>query len=159
MRRCRMGMAACIVPAMTRSPVVLAGDVLAMVELDQDLLRSILPRVDPHLVKIRVGPFWFRPFWGPKIAAIALPWGIYVRPAVMQRLRSGAEPVRNARLIVHELVHVEQWRRLGGLRLILRYGFDYGRGLMRTRSHWEAYRSVRTEVEARAASRLVVDLN
>ena len=142
---------------------------LAAVELDQDLVRSILPRVDPFAVKIRVGPFWFRPFWfrpfwGRKIAAIALPFGIYVRPAVMQRLRSGAErsgaePVRNARLIVHELVHVEQWRRLGGLRLIIRYGSDYVRGLARTRSHWEAYRGVRTEVEARAAARLVLGLN
>ena len=132
---------------------------LAAVELDQDLVRSILPRVDPFAVKIRVGPFWFRPFWGRKIAAIALPFGIYVRPAVMQRLRSGAEPVRNARLIVHELVHVEQWRRLGGLQLIIRYGSDYVRGLARTRSHWEAYRGVRTEVEARAAARLVLGLN
>lgn len=141
---------------MPRSVVVVAGDVLASVDLDEGLVRSILPRVRPQDIAIRVGPVWFRPFWGRRIAAIALPWGIYVRPAVMDRLRSGSEPIRNARLIFHELVHVEQWRRLGGMRLIARYSADYLRGLVRTRSHWEAYRGVRTEVEARAAALLVV---
>ncbi len=129
---------------------------MASVDLDEVLVRSVLPRVRPDKIAIRVGPLWFRPFWGRRIAAIALPWGIYVRPAVMDRLRSGSEPIRNARLIFHELVHVEQWRRLGGMRLIARYSADYLRGLVRTRSHWEAYRGVRTEVEARAAALLVV---
>ena len=137
----------------------MAGDVLASVELDEGLLRSVLPRVRPEYVAVRVGPAWFRVFWGRRIAAIALPFGIYVRPAVMDRLRAGSEPVRNARLVVHELVHVEQWRRLGGVRLIARYSVDYVRGLVRTRSHWEAYRGVRTEVEARAAARLVMGLD
>lgn len=139
------------------SPAVPASDVLDTVDLDPDLVRAVLPRVEPERIKIRVGPVWFRPFWGRRIAAIALPWGIYVRPHVMDRLRAGREPRRNARLIVHELVHVEQWRRLGGVRLIGRYGADYLRGLLRHRSHWEAYRGVRTEVEARAAARLVVE--
>jgi hypothetical protein len=137
----------------------MAGDVLASVDLDEDLVRSVLRRVRPEHVKIRVGPVWFRPFWGRRIAAIALPWGVYVRPAVMERLRTGSEPMRNARLIVHELVHVEQWRRFGGVRLIARYSVDYVRGLARTRSHWKAYRAVRTEVEARAAARLVIGLD
>ena len=142
---------------MARSPVVMAGDVLATVELDADLVRSVLPRVRPEEITIRVGPAWFRVVWGRRIAAIALPWGIYVRPAVMARLTAGAEARRNVRLIVHELVHVEQWRRLGGARLIARYSTDYARGVLRHRSHWEAYRGVRTEVEARAAARLVVE--
>jgi hypothetical protein len=144
---------------MPRSSFVIAGDVLASVDLDEALVRSVLPRVRPDRVKIRIGPWWFRLVWGSRIAAIALPWGIFVRPAVMERLRSGSEPMRNARLIMHELVHVEQWRRLGGPRLIGRYSTDYVRGLVRNRSHWEAYRGVRTEVEARAAARLVVGLD
>lgn len=135
---------------------MIAADVLATVDLDESLVRSVLPRVRPDSVKIRVGPPWFRLFWGRRIAAIALPWGIYVRPAVMRRLQAGSEPVRNVRLIAHELMHVEQWRRLGGAGLIARYGADYIRGLLRTGSHWEAYRAVGTEVEARAAARLIV---
>jgi hypothetical protein len=136
--------------------VIKAQDVLSAVELDADLLASILPRLDPAEVTIRVGPWWFRAVWGSRIAAIALPWGVYVRPEVMARFRGETEPLRNARLVVHELVHMEQWRRFGAPRLIVRYSADYARGLVRTRSHWEAYRGVRTEVEARAAARLVV---
>jgi hypothetical protein len=141
---------------MSRPRALTAADVLDPVDLDDVLLRSLLPRVDAGAVRVRVGPFWFRAVWGRRIAAVALPWGIYVRPAVMERLRDGREPRRNARLIVHELMHVEQWRRLGGPRLVARYGADYARGLLRTRSHWQAYRGVRTEIEARAAARLVV---
>jgi hypothetical protein len=137
----------------------MAGDVLATADLDAGLVRSVIPRIRPDRVKIRVGPWWFRMVWGSRIAAVALPWGIYVRPAVMERLRSESESLRNVRLIMHELVHVEQWRRLGGARLIGRYTADYVRGLVKTRSHWEAYRGVRTEVEARAAARLVVGID
>ena len=137
-------------------PHLLAAEVIGAVELDQAVLRSVIPRVDPERIVIRVGPVWFRWAWGRRIAAIALPWGVYVRPDVMARLRAGSEPWRNARLIVHELVHIEQWRRFGGARLVFRYSGDYLKGLGRTRSHWEAYRGVRTEVEARAAARLVV---
>jgi hypothetical protein len=137
----------------------MAGDVLATADLDAGLVRSVIPRIRPDRVKIRVGPWWFRMVWGSRIAAVALPWGIYVRPAVMDRLRSESESLRNVRLIMHELVHVEQWRRLGGARLIGRYTADYVRGLVKTRSHWEAYRGVRTEVEARAAARLVVGID
>ena len=138
------------------SPVVKAGDVLATVDLDDAVVRSILPRVRPENVSIRVAPMFFRAVWGRRISAVALPWGVYVRPHVMLRIRAGTEPLRNARLIMHELVHVEQWRRFGGWGLLRRYGSDYLHGLLRTRSHWEAYRGVRTEVEARAASRLVL---
>ena len=141
---------------MFSGPVVIVADVLSAVELDHRLLGSLLPRVDPSQVRIRVGPIWFRSLWGRRIAAIALPWGVYVRPDIMARLRSGTEPWCNAQLIVHELFHIEQWRRFGGPLLVIRYFTDYLVGLLRLRSHWEAYRGVRTEVEARAAARLVV---
>ena len=62
-------------------------------------------------------------------------------------------------LSLAKLFDVEQWRRFGGVRLIARYSVDYVRGLARTRSHWKAYRAVRTEVEARAAARLVIGLD
>jgi hypothetical protein len=144
---------------MVRTPVLKAADVLETVEFDRGLLQSVIPRVQPSAVPIRIGPVWFRAVWGRRIAAIALPWGVYVRPDVMDRFQTGREPRRNARLVVHELTHVEQWRRFGGPRLVLRYSTDYIAGLLRTRSHWEAYRGVRTEVEARAAARLVVGSN
>jgi hypothetical protein len=143
---------------MSRTTVVMAGEVLASVDLDDVLVRSVLPRVHPERVKIRVGPLWFRVVWGRRIAAIALPWGIYVRPRVMERLWAGSEPIRNTRLIVHELVHIEQWRRFGAVGLLRRYMGDYLLARVRGKSHWDAYRGVRTEVEARAAARMVVSI-
>jgi hypothetical protein len=140
---------------MIRRPSMIAADALAGAPPDPDVLASILRRVDPGRVKIRVGPIWFRPVWGRRISAIALPWGIYVRPQVMERMAAGSEPVRNTRLVVHELVHIEQWRRFGPVGLLRRYLSDYLVARLRRKSHWDAYRGVRTEVEARAAARLV----
>ena len=141
---------------MLRRLPIFAAEVLASAPPDPDLLETILPRVNPAKVRIRVGPIWFRALWGRRIAAVALPWGIYVRPAVMDRLAAGREPLRNTRLVIHELVHVEQWRRFGGVTLMRRYLGDYLNARLRGRSHRDAYRGVRTEVEARAATRLVV---
>ena len=94
----------------------------------------------------------FRRFWVKGIAAVALPTGIYVQPAVMDRFRAGAEPERSGRLIVHELMHIEQWRRLGAIRHVTQYLGDYLRGRFRRLGHWEAYRAIRLEVEARQAA-------
>ena len=141
---------------MLRRSSIFAAEVLEAAPPEPVLLKTILPRVNPAKVRIRVGPIWFRAVWGRRIAAVALPWGIYVRPSVMDRLAVGGEPLRNTRLIVHELVHIEQWRRFGGVTLIRRYVGDYLRARLRGSSHWDAYRGVRTEVEARAAARLVM---
>ena len=155
-KRILFGIPQVVFSVMVVSSRVIASDVIDGIALDRESLCSLLPRVNPETIFIREAPIWFQFIWGRKVAAIALPWGIYARPYVMARLRSGIELRRNARLIVHELVHIEQWRRFGVLRFVIRYFFDYMRGLLRTGSHWKAYRSVRTEVEARVAARLIV---
>jgi hypothetical protein len=53
-------------------------------------------------------------------------------------------------LLAHELVHVRQWRELGWVGFLVRYLADYGRGLIRLRSHRRAYLAIPAEVEARA---------
>ena len=111
-----------------------------------------MPRVDPATVRVRVARPWFRRLWVKGIAAVALPHGIFVQPAVMERFRSGAEPGRGGKLIVHELMHIEQWRRLGAARHIMQYSADYLRSRFKGLSHWESYRAVRLEVEARDAA-------
>lgn len=70
----------------------------------------------------------------------------------MERFRAGIEPDRSARLIVHELMHIEQWQRLGALRHVTQYMGDYVRNRFRGQRHWDAYRAVRLEVEAREAA-------
>ncbi len=135
-----------------------ASDIVTAGGVGVDTLRLVLPRVDPATVQIWVGPWWFRVFWGRKIVAVAMAWGIYVRPHVMERFVAGREPARNATLIVHELTHLEQWRRLGAFRHSVQYVADYLRGLVAGKGLHGAYRDIRLEVEARQTARLVMSL-
>ncbi|MDJ0954192.1 MAG: hypothetical protein QNJ81_10985 [Acidimicrobiia bacterium] len=132
-----------------------AGDLLRASGIDPDDLAELMPRVDPATVKVRVASPLFRRFWAKGIAAVSLPIGVFVQPAIMDRMRAGAEPERSGRLIVHELMHIEQWRRLGAVRHLVQYVGDYLRGRFRRLGHWEAYRSIRLEVEARDAAAAV----
>jgi hypothetical protein len=59
--------------------------------------------------------------------------------------------------MVHELMHVEQVRRMGAVRHSIRYVADYLRGRSGGLGHWKAYRAIPSEQEARAASRLVIE--
>ena len=44
---------------------------------------------------------------------------------MMDRYEAATEPRRLGRLLVHELAHIEQFRRLGALRHVGQYAFDY----------------------------------
>lgn len=132
-----------------------ADDILRASGIDPTSLREIMPRVEPARVKVRVARPWFRRFWAKGIAAVALPNGVFVQPAVMERFRVGAEPERSGRLIVHELMHIEQWRRLGPIRHISQYLGDYLRNRFQGFGHWESYRAIRLEEEARRAAAAV----
>jgi hypothetical protein len=65
-------------------------------------------------------------------------------------LLSDADRRGGRTLLAHELVHVEQFRRHGTIRFLLRYLGQYLRALRRLRSHRTAYRSMPLELEARA---------
>ena len=56
--------------------------------------------------------------------------------------------VGSARLLRHELVHVEQWRVLGVARFARRYLGAYLRWRARAYPHWAAYRRVPLEIQA-----------
>jgi hypothetical protein len=60
----------------------------------------------------------------------------------------------NERVLRHELVHVEQWRRLGIVGFLRRYLGSYLRWRLRGHAHWDAYRHIDLEVEAEWRSRL-----
>jgi hypothetical protein len=76
----------------------------------------------------------------PGIAAMTLGRWILVR--------RGHE--RDAALLAHELVHVEQWRVHGALRFLARYLSDYLRHRAAGLPHWRAYAAIGLEAEARA---------
>jgi hypothetical protein len=63
-------------------------------------------------------------------------------------VRRGHE--RDARLLAHELVHVEQWRELGAARFLVRYLGDYARHRAAGLGHRPAYAAIGLEVDARA---------
>lgn len=126
-----------------------AADILRATGIDPGSLADVMPRVDSEEVKVRVASPLFRRFWVKGIAAVALPNGIFVQPAVMERFRSGAQPGRSGKLIVHELMHIEQWRRNGAIRHLAQYLGDYIRNRWNGFGHWESYRAIRIEQEAR----------
>ena len=80
--------------------------------------------------------------WRGPVAAMALPRAIYVRP---DRL---ADPALGP-LLVHELVHIRQWRSLGVVGFLIRYIREYHAGRRQGMNHWQAYQHISLEVEAR----------
>lgn len=99
---------------------------------------------DLDAVPIRVAPPWLRRIWRGPIVAMTLPWAIYVDEA---HLRSG----ESGPLILHELVHVRQWKRLGTWRFLRIYLSDYIRHRRSGMDHHHAYLAIRLEKEARVA--------
>ena len=59
-----------------------------------------------------------------------------------------ADAADDENLMRHELVHVEQWRRLGVPGFLRRYVGAYLRWRLRGYGHWAAYRRIPLEVEA-----------
>ena len=125
-----------------------AAEALEQAGLSPERIRAVLPRVDTTRLWVRPASRWFRLFWGPGITAVAMPWGIYVHP---RRLAGGAGGL--GPLIVHEIAHIEQWRRLGAVGWARSYLGDYLRGRRSGMAHDAAYRSIGLEVEARDVAR------
>lgn len=95
-------------------------------------------------VPIKPAPRWMKKLWRGPVAAMTLPWAIYVDP---DQLRSGDLGA----LIIHELVHVRQWQRLGAVRFVRAYLSDYLHARRSGLDHDAAYRNIRFEKEARVA--------
>jgi hypothetical protein len=74
----------------------------------------------------------------PGAAAITL------GPLIVVRARAAGEE----HLLRHELVHVEQWRRLGVVGFLVRYLGSYARWRLRGHGHRGAYLRIPQEVEA-----------
>ena len=82
--------------------------------------------------------------WRGRVAAMTVKHRVYVDPRL---LTDGAEGL--APLLLHELVHVRQWRDAGPRRFLVRYAGDYLRARLAGRNHNESYMGIRYEVEAR----------
>ncbi len=121
-----------------------AGALLAAAGADLTPLRRALPEVEPYQVRVETAPRWMRALWVGEVAAMTLPGRVYLRPDV-----AGWDAPRRTRLLVHELVHVAQWRRLGAVTFLVRYLADYLGGRLRRQGHQASYEGISLEREAR----------
>jgi hypothetical protein len=95
-------------------------------------------------VAVRVVPWWLERVWGSGVEAIALPPVIFASTEAFERISKGDA----ADLLVHESVHIDQWRRHGAVGFLTRYLGDYARGRAVGLPHRTAYRAIRFEREA-----------
>lgn len=114
---------------------------------DPERLRGQVGLADLDRVPLRRAPRWMVRTWRGDIAAMTMPWAVYVRAEVLF-----GDVGRLGALISHELVHVRQWQEHGYWRFLSRYAADYLRGRRAGLSHAEAYRSIGFEREAREIS-------
>lgn len=119
------------------------------ISLRSGLIRSGLPGLAPARdVPIRVAPAWLQRVWRGDVAAMTLPWVVYIAPDAVEAVATG----NAAELLAHEAVHVAQWQRLGATRFLFRYGFEYLRGRAAGLPHAVAYRAIGLEREAVAGA-------
>lgn len=121
-----------------------AASLLTAAGLPSARLSDALPGLDLDRVTVRAAPQWLGGVWGRQIAAMALPRLILIRRDVLE-----SDPAGLGELIVHELVHVHQWLRLGLVGFLWRYLRDYLAGRLRGWSHHRAYRAISLESQAR----------
>lgn len=119
--------------------------------IDPSTLARVAPLVDPERLLVREARPWFERIALRNSAAIALPYVVYMRASVYTRPR-----VQLTRLVIHELVHVNQWREEGYVHFVLSYVGQYLRERLRGRAHDEAYRAISYEVNARRDTEDVV---
>ena len=116
------------------------GRLLGNVGLDSAVVMGVTGLSDLSGVEVLPAPAWMRRMWVGDVGAMTVMSRIFMRPDLIAR--------PDARLLVHELVHVRQWRTEGFVRFLLTYALDYVRARLRGAAHGEAYGSIRYEVEA-----------
>ncbi len=125
-----------------RSDMVTPGSL----DLDAALRRSGVAADDARYasVAVRVAPWWLGRVWGSGTAAMALPRVVYVSRDALDVIESGDA----ANLLMHESVHIDQWREHGIARFLTSYLGDYVRGRAVGLPHRPAYCVIRFEREA-----------
>ncbi len=107
-------------------------------------VEAALPEVDLSRVIVRPAPSWLTWLWGKAVSAMTLKKTVYIRSEVLDAAPSLLGP-----LLVHELVHVQQWKQLGVVRFLWKYVAGYIGGRLTGLPHQDAYRAIPIEIEAR----------
>jgi len=122
-----------------------AAEALGLSGLDTSELDGLIRPVRPEHVTLRPASSVMRSVWGRGIQAMTLGNSVYIDPKVLNG------PARAlGLLVIHELVHVRQWRKRGVFGFLGAYGTDYLKGRRQKLGHRGAYRQIEYEMEARA---------
>ena len=121
-----------------------AGRILRKVGYDTDALRVRIAPVDPDQINIWPASHVFRRFWRSEISGVTHGKFVFVDPEVMR-----GDPNRLGRLVVHELIHVRQYKAAGYLRFVTSYLKEYWIGRLGGKSPRDAYLDISLEREAR----------
>ena len=121
-----------------------AGRLLRATGYDTDALRVRITPVNPDEINIWPASRAFRRCWRQGIRGVTHGRFVFVDRAVMR-----GDPEDLARLVIHELVHVRQFRAAGYFRFVRSYLKDYWKGRIGGKNPSEAYRDISYEREAR----------
>jgi hypothetical protein len=128
-----------------------AGRLLRETGYDGDALRVRLAPVDPDEINVYPAARALRIFWRPGIKGVTHWKWVFVEPDFMRGDRD-----KLARLVIHELIHVRQYRDAGFIGFTIRYVLEYWRGRLQGKKPRQAYLDIRAEVEARDVTRRIV---
>lgn len=128
-----------------------AGRLLRETGYDSDEVRVLLAPVDPGEVNVYPAARALRAFWRPGIKGVTNWRWVFVDPEFMKGDRE-----KLARLVIHELVHVRQYKDSGYLPFTGRYLFDYVKGRLQGKEPRQAYLDIGAEVEAREVTARIV---
>ncbi|HUG31411.1 MAG TPA: DUF4157 domain-containing protein [Acidimicrobiia bacterium] len=121
-----------------------AGRILRAAGFDTDALRVRIAPVDPDDINVWPASSLFRRLWRHGTHGVTHGRLVFIDPAVMVGDRRHL-----ARLVIHELIHVRQYRATGYLHFVTSYLREYLKGRIGGLSPDEAYRQISHEREAR----------
>ena len=124
-----------------------AIEALEAAGIELSSVQRVTPGVDLERLLVREASRLFEKLLLRNNAALALPHVVYMHSRAYRRPRA-----QLARLVVHEAIHVSQWRQTGSLKFAATYAWDYVRGRVGRRGHVRAYQEIRYEVQARDAT-------
>ena len=115
--------------------------------IEPSSVQQVAPGVDLERLLVREASSLFEKLVLRNGTAIALPHVVYMHKRAYRSRRAELAP-----LVVHEAIHVSQWRQNGKLRFAATYASDYFRGRIRRHGHERAFQEIRYEVQAREAT-------
>ncbi|HJQ77305.1 MAG TPA: hypothetical protein VJ948_08585 [Acidimicrobiia bacterium] len=127
-----------------------AGRLLREIGYDIDALMVHIAPIDPDRVNLWPASSLARRFWRTGIKGVTQWRWVLIDPEILNGDRD-----RLARLVIHELVHLRQFRTQGFFRFMTSYLAQYWGGRMRGLTARQAYMDIRAEREARETTELV----